>query len=59
MIEDDPAAVLGSMPTMPPVVKRKWREFSITGTITNISPEVMDLLMYGQSPGPHIVLGEN
>lgn len=33
----------------------------VSGTLEfkDVDPEVMDLLIWGQSPGPHIILGEN
>lgn len=34
-------------------------EISVQFTLNKVSPELVDLVMYGQSPGPHIVLGEN
>lgn len=50
------------MPTMAPVPRPKSLfEFSVSVNLGpfKASPEVMDYLMHGQSPGPHIVLGED
>jgi hypothetical protein len=56
---DDPRALMAASPLFPPVLKPKPL-FSVTVTFDtfDVDPEVLDLIMYGESPGPHITLGE-
>lgn len=57
LLEDDPSAVLASMPTMPPVFKTKpLVDFEVT--FTDVDPKFIDYVLFGQSPGPQFPLGQ-
>lgn len=58
--KDDPEAV-GEATRGHAIVRRMVRlpEVTFTMDLKDVNPEVLDLIMYGESPGPHIHLGEN
>lgn len=57
---DDVEAMAESAVMFPPIlVPTEYVMWDLTLEVENVDPVLMDIIMYGQSPGPQFPLGEN
>jgi hypothetical protein len=51
--------MLAASPVFPPPLEIYYPPmFEVSLELKSVSPELIDMLMYGQSPPPNIILGE-